>query len=623
MRLRELTIRERIEHIDIHNSPQDILRSCFGYDSFWEHQEEIIRHLLAGRDALILMPTGGGKSICYQIPAMLKSGVGVVISPLIALMQDQVDALRQLNIRAAFLNSSLSPESARDVEKQMVSGNLDLVYVAPERLTTDRFLDLLNHTQVALFAIDEAHCVSQWGHDFRPEYLQLSILSERFPKVPRIALTATADPVTRKEIIKKLNLEKAAQFISSFDRPNICYRVELKENWKKQLLDFLNTEHPKDAGIVYCLTRKKVETTAAWLSEKGYTALPYHAGMDQKTRLLHQRRFLHEDGIIIVATIAFGMGIDKPDVRFIAHLDLPKSLEAYYQETGRGGRDGQKAQAWMIYSLSDVIAVRALLDRSEGDEQYKSIQHRKLETFLGYCETAKCRRQVLLNYFGEELPKACGNCDTCHGDIETWDGTVAAQKALSCVYRTGQRFGAEYLSNVLCGSMNERIQRFRHDKISTFGIGADLSKKEWKSIFRQLIAAGLLFVDLESKGGFNLTDKSWPVLRGEQSVRFRKDPMPIKAKSRLRKIRKHENEDFDKAASDLWEKLRALRLKLAKQQGLPPYIIFHDRTLRELVAYLPRSLKEMSAISGIGTHKLELYGKKFLDLILKHVRSFI
>ncbi|MBL7180894.1 MAG: DNA helicase RecQ [Pseudomonadota bacterium] len=608
-----------MKHIHNHTSPQDILRSCFGYDSFWENQEEIIRHLMAGRDALVLMPTGGGKSICYQIPAMLKSGVGVVISPLIALMQDQVDALCQLNIRAAFLNSSLSPQSARDIEKQMVSGNLDLVYVAPERLTTDRFLDLLNHTQVALFAIDEAHCVSQWGHDFRPEYLQLSILSERFPKVPRIALTATADPVTRKEIIKKLNLEKAAQFITSFDRPNICYRIELKEKWKKQLLDFLNAEHPKDSGIVYCLTRKKVETTAAWLSEKGYTALPYHAGMDQRTRLLHQRRFLHKEGVIIVATIAFGMGIDKPDVRFIAHLDLPKSLEAYYQETGRGGRDGQKADAWMIYSLSDVIAVRALLDRSEGDEQYKSIQHRKLEAFLGYCETVKCRRQVLLSYFGEELPKACGNCDTCHGDIETWDGTVAAQKALSCVYRTGQRFGAEYLSNVLCGSTNERIQRFRHDKISTFGIGADLSKKEWKSIFRQMIAAGLLFVDLESKGGFKLTDKSWPVLRGEQSVRFRKDPMPIKAKHPPRTTRKYENEFVDQASTDLWEKLRALRLKLAKEQGLPPYIIFHDRTLQELVAYLPRSLKEMSRISGIGERKLELYGEKFLGLILEHL----
>lgn len=610
-----------VEQIYKHNSPRDILRSYFGYDSFLEHQEEIIRHLAAGKDALALMPTGGGKSICYQIPAMLQSGVGVVISPLIALMQDQVDALRQLNIRADFLNSSLSAQKTREVEKRMVAGQLDLLYVAPERLLTDRFIHLLHQTQVALFAIDEAHCVSQWGHDFRPEYLQLSILSQKFPEVPRIALTATADSVTRKEILKKLNLETAAQFISSFDRPNIYYRVEIKQNWKKQLLDFLNTEHLKDSGIVYCLTRKKVEKTAAWLSEKGYKVFPYHAGLDQKVRLAHQRRFLHEESVIIVATIAFGMGIDKPDVRFIAHLDLPKSLEAYYQETGRAGRDGHKADAWMIYSLADVIAVRTLLDRSEGDMQFKRIQHRKLEAFLGYCETTGCRRQVLLGYFGEELPRACGNCDTCHGEIETWDGTIAAQKALSCVYRTGQRFGAEYLSNVLRGSDNERIGRFRHDKIPTFGVGADLSKKEWKSIFRQLIAAGLLFVDLESKGGFKLTDKSWAVLRGEKSVQFRKDPETKKAKRTPRLISKHENDFFDQTSTDLWEKLRALRLKLAKEQDIAPFIVFHDRTLRELVAYLPRSLEEMRDISGIGEHKLELYGETFLDLILEHVQQ--
>ena len=610
-----------MEQIYKHNSPRDILRSYFGYDSFLEHQEEIIRHLTAGKDALALMPTGGGKSICYQIPAMLQSGTGVVISPLIALMQDQVDALRQLNIRADFLNSSLSAQQAREVEKRMVAGKLDLLYIAPERLVMDRFLKLLNKTQIALFAIDEAHCVSQWGHDFRPEYLQLSILSQKFPEVPRIALTATADQVTRKEILKKLNLEKAAQFISSFDRPNICYRVEIKQNWKKQFLDFLNTEHLKDSGIVYCLTRKKVETTAAWLSEKGYKVFPYHAGLDQKVRLAHQRRFLHEEGVIIVATIAFGMGIDKPDVRFIAHLDLPKSLEAYYQETGRAGRDGHKADAWMIYSLADVIAVRTLLDRSESDMQFRRIQHRKLEAFLGYCETTGCRRQILLGYFGEELPKACKNCDTCHGEIETWDGTIAAQKALSCVYRTGQRFGAEYLSNVLRGSDNERIGRFRHDKIPTFGVGADLSQKEWKSIFRQLIAAGLLFVDLESKGGFKLTDKSWAVLRGDKSVQFRKDPVTKKAKKPPRLISKHENDLFDPISTDLWEKLRALRLKLAKEQDIPPFIVFHDRTLRELGAYLPRSLEEMRNISGIGEHKLELYGEKFLDLILEHVRQ--
>lgn len=602
-------------------SPGDILRSYFGYDRFLKHQEEIIGHLLAGGDALALMPTGGGKSICYQIPAMLNKGLGVVISPLIALMQDQVDALRQLNIRAAFVNSSLPSKSIREVEQQIVSGDLDLLYVAPERLLTDRFLDLLNQTRIALFAIDEAHCVSQWGHDFRPEYLQLSILAEQFPKVPRIALTATADVVTRKEILEKLNLKTAAQFISSFDRPNICFRVELKQNWKKQLLDFLNTEHPRDSGIVYCLTRKKVETTAAWLAEEGYSALPYHAGLGQSVRLEHQRRFLREEGVIIVATIAFGMGIDKPDVRFIAHLDLPRSLEAYYQETGRAGRDSQKADAWMIYSLADVIAIRVMLERSEGDEQFKRIQRRKLEALLGYCETARCRRQVLLGYFGEDLLEPCGNCDTCHGKIETWDGTVAAQKALSCVYRTGQRFGAEYLSNVLRGSNDERIRRFRHDTISTFGIGTDLSKKEWKSIFRQLIAAGLLFVDLETKGGFKLTDKSRPVLRGEQSVRLRKDPMPIKKKAKAKTARKEEIMPLDPSSADLWENLRALRRKLADEQGLPAYVIFHDRTLRELAAFLPGSLEEMRDISGIGDRKLELYGQKFLDLILEHVRA--
>ncbi len=433
--------------------PRDLLRTCFGYHDFRGHQEAVIHHVLAGKDALVLMPTGSGKSLCYQIPAMLRPGLGVVVSPLIALMQNQVDAARQVAISAAFLNSSLDPSEAHAVQLQMLAGQLDLLYVAPERLVTAEFQQLLAQIPLALFAIDEAHCVSQWGHDFRPEYLQLSILPERFPQVPRIALTATADPVTRREIIAKLKLENARQFISSYDRPNIYYRVELKTKEKDQLLNFIQREHPRDAGIVYCLTRKKVDAVAQWLAAKGLTALPYHAGMDQEARLRHQTRFLQEESVIMVATIAFGMGIDKPNVRFVAHLDLPKTLEAYYQETGRAGRDGDKADAWMVYSLADIIGLKRLLALSEGDEQFKMVQQCKMEAMLGYAECPGCRRRVLLAYFGEDLSDPCGFCDTCDGNVETWDGTVAAQKALSCVYRTGQRFGALYLIDVLLGNI--------------------------------------------------------------------------------------------------------------------------------------------------------------------------
>lgn len=605
------------------NSPRAILLTRFGYDNFRDHQEEIINQVISGRDALVLMPTGSGKSICYQIPAMIRPGVGVVISPLIALMQDQVDAVRQLGIRAEFLNSTLSPEEARAVERNVLYGQLDLLYVAPERLMMPGFQALLDQSRVALFAIDEAHCVSQWGHDFRPEYLQLSILPERFPKIPRIAVTATADLVTRREIIEKLKLENAGQFISSLDRINLYYRVELKENEKVQLLDFLRTEHPNDSGIVYCLSRRRVDVIADWLAGKGFTALPYHAGMEKELRLRHQRRFLREESVIIVATIAFGMGIDKPDVRFVAHLDLPKTLEGYYQETGRAGRDGEKSDAWMLYGLGDVVTLRQMLAASEGDEQFKRIQQRKMEAMLGFCETTRCRRQVLLSYFGEDLPEPCGNCDTCAGKLETRDGTIEAQKALSCVYRTGQRFGASYLTDVLLGKDDERIRRFGHDIVSTFGIGKELSKQEWKSVFRQLVAAGLLSVDLEGKAGFHLAPRAWPVLRGEEKFALRKDPEPVtpERRSRMRPDRRRPDLPSAPTSGELWEKLRTLRLEIARKQGIAPFIIFHDSTLREMARTLPRTIEDMSEVSGIGERKLELYGKQFLDLILDHLQK--
>lgn len=585
------------------NSPLEILSGIFGYGAFRDHQEEIIHHLIDGNDALVLMPTGSGKSICYQIPAIMRHGVGIVISPLIALMQDQVDTVRQLGIRAEFLNSTLDPVESRAVELKMLSGEIDLLYVAPERLMTSEFQRLLSQMDLALFAIDEAHCVSQWGHDFRPEYLQLCVLPERFPLIPRIALTATADLVTRREIIEKLRLKEARQFISSFDRPNIYYRVDLKEKERAQLLDFIRTEHPEDSGIVYCLSRKRVESTAKWLSENGLTALPYHAGMEQILRLKHQRRFLQEEHVIMVATIAFGMGIDKPDVRFVAHLDLPKTLEGYYQETGRAGRDGKRADAWMVYSLADVVNLRLMLDASGGDEQFKRVQQRKMEAMLGFCETTRCRRQVLLAYFGEELSRPCSYCDTCVGKVETWDGTTVARKALSCVYRTGQRFGAAYLTDVLLGKDDERIRRFGHDQVSTFGIGTELSEGEWKSVFRQLVAAGLLSIDIDGKGGFRLSPLSRPVLRGEQKFELRKDPVSAKSKKAARL--KHERADLstDSFSTELWEKLRALRLAIAREQSIAPFIVFHDSTLKEMVKHLPRSMDAMAEIAGIGQKK--------------------
>jgi ATP-dependent DNA helicase RecQ len=593
---------------------REILNTTFGYQEFRHNQAEIIAELLAGRDALALMPTGGGKSLCYQIPALVRSGVGVVISPLIALMQDQVDALNQLGIRAAFLNSSLELESVRATEQALLAGELDLLYIAPERLLTDRTLNLLAQLPIALFAIDEAHCVSQWGHDFRKDYQRLSVLHERFPSIPRIALTATADERTRQEIIQQLGLGAARVFINSFDRPNIRYALAEGQNAREELWRFIQREHPNDAGIVYCLSRKKVEQVAAWLSDKGRSALPYHAGLPDELRRLHQARFLREEGVIIVATIAFGMGIDKPDVRFVAHLNLPKSIEAYYQETGRAGRDGEPANAWMAYGLQDVITLRQFTQDSDADELHKRVSHHKLEAMLGLCELTSCRRQALLVYFGETLSEPCGNCDNCLHPPETWDGLEAAQKALSCVYRSGQRFGVNYVVSVLRGSDDERIRRFGHDRLSTFGIGAELSAAEWRSLFRQLIAQGFLEVDLGGHGALRLTEKSRPLLRGEQGLTLRRQRKAEKERpKRERKL--GELRRFDQP---LFDDLRELRLELAQEQGVPPYVIFHDATLLEMARRRPESLSAMGGISGVGESKLQRYGQRFLLRIHEH-----
>ena len=589
-----------------------ILQTVFGYDSFRPQQQPIIDHVIDSGDALVLMPTGGGKSLCYQIPAIARDGVGIVISPLIALMQDQVNALRQNGVRAAMLNSTLSADEAWQVEQQLLNNQLDLVYLAPERLHTERTQSLLERSPLALFAIDEAHCVSQWGHDFRPEYIQLSILHERFPSIPRIALTATADEPTRNEIIQRLALDNAKVFITGFDRPNIRYRITEKRSAREQLLHFIRRDHPDDAGIVYCLSRKKVEATAQWLTDQGLTALPYHAGMDPQTRQRHQDRFIREEGIVIVATIAFGMGIDKPNVRFVAHLDLPKSVEAYYQETGRAGRDGLPANAWMAYGLQDVVTLRQMVDGSDADEARKRIERHKLDAMLGLCEIITCRRQALLNYFGDTLNEPCGNCDNCLEPADTWDGTEAAQMALSCVYRTGQRFGVNYIIDVLLGKNNERIRQFGHHQLSTYGIGKALDNHQWRSVFRQLVARGLLNVDVEGYGALKLTDACRPVLRGEHRLALRKDKKPEKTKT-SRSVRTVGDEQ-----RTLWEALRQCRTRLAQEQGVPPYVIFHDATLMEIMAVRPSTLEQLSRISGVGERKLEQYGQDFLKVILQH-----
>ncbi len=597
-------------------TPLEILSRVFGYSGFRGAQQEVIERVAAGGDALVLMPTGGGKSLCYQIPALLRPGTAVVVSPLIALMQDQVDALRQLGVRAAFLNSSLPMNEQQAVERALLAGELDLLYVAPERLLTERFLALLDRVLIALFAIDEAHCVSQWGHDFRPEYIQLNLLHERWPQVPRIALTATADAPTRNEIVARLGLEQAAQFVSSFDRPNIRYRIVEKDQPRRQLIAFLRGEHAGDSGIVYCLSRRKVDETAELLRGQGFNALPYHAGMTSEARRANQAEFLRGEGVIVVATIAFGMGIDKPDVRFVAHLDLPKSLEAYYQETGRAGRDGLPADAWMTYGLGDVVLMRRIIEDSEAEERFKRVELHKLNALLGYCETTECRRAVMLNYFGEQLPEPCGNCDTCLAPVESWDGTLAAQKAMSCIYRTEQRFGVNYLVDVLLGKDNERIRRFGHDRLSTFGIGKELSADQWKSVYRQLVAAGLVAVDMEGHGALKLTEQSRPVLRGERSLRLRRDPERQRGSARQRTARAEA--PMDAEAHALWERLRTCRRELAQAQGVPPYVIFNDATLREMVTYRPRDAEELGRISGVGVVKLERYGTDFLSVLAEH-----
>ena len=596
-------------------STLDILQSVFGYPSFRPPQDEIISSLVNGDDALVLMPTGGGKSLCYQIPALVRDGCGIVISPLIALMEDQVTALRLLGVRAAYLNSSLDASSSNQVENALLANELDLLYIAPERLSQARMIQLLQKSSISLFAIDEAHCVSQWGHDFRADYLRLSLLHQLFPEIPRIALTATADERTRQEIITRLELEQAGQFIAGFDRPNIRYRIALKHNGKQQLLKFLREEHENDAGIIYCLSRKKTEDIAYWLQSEGFNALPYHAGLAATTRSEHQKNFLREEGVIVVATIAFGMGIDKPDVRFVAHMDLPKTIESYYQETGRAGRDGEAANAWMIYGLQDVIKLRQMMSNSDGNEEFKRAEQHRLNAMLGLCEITSCRRQALLSYFGETMEQACGNCDTCLQPPNTWDGTEAARMALSVAYRTEQRFGVNHLIDVLRGADTDKIFQFNHHHLASYGIGKDLDNNQWRSVFRQLVARGFLSVDLDKFGALCLEESCRALLRGEESIELRRD---VKQKTAKRQTKTALAADIDIA---LWEALRECRRIFAEDQGVPPYVIFHDSSLQEMAISLPRDMTEFSLISGVGERKLEKYGPAFLRVVGDHLAT--
>jgi len=598
--------------------PIEVLRHTFGYAAFRDAQGDVVDHVVAGGDALVLMPTGGGKSLCYQVPSLVRQGTGIVVSPLIALMQDQVAALTQLGVRAAFLNSTQGADAARATERALLADELDLLYVAPERLTTSRCLDLLDRAQLALFAIDEAHCVSQWGHDFRPEYLQLSLLHERYPQIPRIALTATADPQTRAEIIARLGLADARVFTSSFDRPNIRYTIVDKEDARAQLLRFIEDGHRGEAGIVYCLSRRKVDETAAWLVSGGVCALPYHAGMDTPARTEHQARFQREEGLVMVATIAFGMGIDKPDVRFVAHLDLPKSVEGYYQETGRAGRDGAPADAWMAYGLADVVQQRRLIDMSDASDEYKRVSAAKLDALLGLCETAGCRRVRLLDYFGEaSIP--CGNCDTCLAPPETYDATASAQKALSAIYRTGQRFGAVHLIDVLRGKAGARITRWEHDKLSVFGIGEDVDETAWRGVFRQLVALGFARVDHEAHGALRLTEASRPVLKGAQQVSMRRAVTRVRSTRRPLRSGSVPVADLSAAGSTLLDRLKAWRLTESRTQSVPAFVILHDKTLAEIARQRPPNLSALRDIAGIGATKLERYGPALVRIVAGRV----
>jgi ATP-dependent DNA helicase RecQ len=601
---------------------QQVLHRVFGYDSFRGRQQEIIEHVVAGGDALVLMPTGGGKSLCYQIPALVRDGVGVVVSPLIALMQDQVDALRALGVRAGFLNSTQDPGERRLTETAFVDGQLDLLYLAPERLRAEQTLRLLDRGTISLFAIDEAHCVAQWGHDFRPDYLELSTLHERWPKVPRIALTATATEATHAEIASRLNLGEARHFVASFDRPNIQYRIVPKNEPRRQLLDLLRTEHPGDAGIVYCLSRASVEATAEFLVGSGVEALPYHAGLDPRTRAANQARFLREDGLVMVATIAFGMGIDKPDVRFIAHLDLPRSVEGYYQETGRAGRDGLPSTAWMAYGLQDVVLLRKLIDTSEGDAAHRRRQGSHLDAMLALCETIECRRGQLLGYFGEQAG-ACGNCDTCLVPPQAWDGTIAAQKLLSAVWRLkherNQKFGAGQVIDILLGKQTAKVSQHRHDSLKVFGVGTELTDSQWRTVVRQLLAQGLLAVEGDY-GTLLLTPASNEVLHQGRRVRLRQDPAREPRAPRARSAKPGATEadaapDLTEADAAVFERLRAWRASAAKEQGVPAYVIFHDATLRQIAARAPSSLAELARVNGVGETKLARYGQQILDLL--------
>lgn len=593
----------------------DVLHRVFGYDAFRGPQAEVVEHVVAGGDALVLMPTGGGKSLCYQVPALVREGTGVVVSPLIALMQDQVDALHALGVRAGFLNSTQTPDERRDTERALLSGELDLLYLAPERLRLGSTVELLDRARIALFAIDEAHCVAQWGHDFRPDYLMLSELHQRWPSIPRIALTATATEHTRTEIAERLDLTTAKQVVASFDRPNIQYRIVPKAEPRKQLLELLRTEHAGDAGIVYCLSRKSVEQTAEFLAAQGIRALPYHAGLDAAVRRDHQARFLREEGLVMCATIAFGMGIDKPDVRFVAHLDLPKSVEGYYQETGRAGRDGQPSTAWLAYGLADVVQQRKMIDDSEGDRAHKQRLSQHLDAMLALCETVECRRVQLLAYFGQASPGPCGNCDTCLTPAETWDGTVPAQKLLSTIWRLkkerNQSFGAQQTVDILLGKKTQKVEQFRHEELSTFGIGTELAEGEWRGVVRQLLARELLAVG----GAYNtlqLTDGSREVLGGDRKVMLRKDPERTRTR---RSSARPAPADLPADAAPIFERLRAWRGATAKEQGVPAYVIFHDATLRAIATLAPTSLSALGTVNGVGENKLAKYGQGVLEAV--------